>query len=276
MFNPIDTLLREIEELKKKVQKLEDDQIKQNRDYKDAMYNLDTDNIPALQGVVKKVNLIISEGGTVTAQFVMEVINNESNAKINADRINLEGLVLNLTANNITISSDNFSVDKNGHVVMASADIKQNCVLGSDLTTGAGMQIGPDYEENGKSIKTRLVLIEETDEILDTTTKGVAFETRDRVSNAEAYLGNVESNNYGASVRMYKETYNSRGELSGIDLLSAASAGRDEAELSYGDARVYANDSYVRLEFDNVYLQVDGQGVHCGNGKNTMEIYQAL
>lgn len=268
MFNQTEALLQRISALEKKIQKLEDDQIKQNRDYKDMMYNLDTDNIPKLQAVVKKVNLIVSDGDNVTAQFVMEVVNNSSNAEIKADRILLDG--------GTVLLGDKIKATSDGKMTMESAEIKQNCVLGSDLTTGVGMQIGPDYEENGKNIKTRLVLIEETDDLLDSTTKGVAFETRDRVSNAEAYLSNVESNNYGASVRMYKETYNSRGELSGIDLISEASAGRYEAELSYGDARVYANDSYVRLEFDNVYLQVDGQGVHCGNGKNTMEIYQAL
>lgn len=252
MFNQIEALLQRISALEKKVQKLEDDQIKQNRDYKDAMYNLDADNVPAINGIYKEIKLI-----SETA-------------------ISLAGKTIDLTADKIKITSDNFSVDDKGHVEMGSADIKRNCILGSDLTHGVGMQIGPDFEENGKSIKSRLVLIEDTNDLLDSTTKGVAFETRDRVSNAEAYLSNVESNNYGASVRMYKETYNARGELDGIDLISKASAGRYEAELSYGDARVYANDSYVRLQFDNVYLQVDGQGVHCGNGKNTMEIYQAL
>ena len=252
MFNQIEPLLRRITALEKKVQQLEDDQIKQNRDYKDAMYNLDADNVPAINGIYKEIKLI-----SETA-------------------ISLAGKTIDLTADKIKITSDNFSVDDKGHVEMGSADIKRHCILGSDLTHGAGMQIGPDFEENGKSIKTRLVLIEDTNDLLDSTTKGIAFETRDRVSNGEAYLSNVESNNYGASVRMYKETYNSRGELSGIDLISSASAGRYEAELSYGDARVYLDDSCARLEFGNVYLQVDGQGVHCGNGKNTMEIYQAL
>ncbi len=148
MLNPYDELKRELEQVKRELQKLKDDQIKQNRDYKDAMYNLDADNIPSLQGIVKKVNLIVSEDGTVKAEFVMEVINNESNAKIKADRINLEGLVLNLTANNITISSDNLSVDKNGHVVMGSADIKQSCVLASDIDEGSAMRIGPPYVDS--------------------------------------------------------------------------------------------------------------------------------
>lgn len=175
MFKPIDTLLQRIEALEKEVQKLKDDQIKQNRDYKDAMYNLDTDNIPALQGVVKKVNLIISEGGTVTAQFVMEVINNESNAKIKADRINLEGLVLNLTANNITISSDNFSVDKNGHVVMGSADINRGCVLGSDIEQGTAMRIGPAYQDDNCSSNASLQSLQKEDGVSGGYTRGLAF-----------------------------------------------------------------------------------------------------
>ena len=269
MFNPIDNLLREIEALKKKVQKLEDDQIKQNRDYKDMIYNLDTDNIPKLQAVVKKVNLIVSDGDNVTAQFVMEVVNNSSNAEIRADRILLDGGTV-LLGSKIKATDD-------GKMTVESAEIKRDCILGSDLGDGVGMQIGPDYEKNGKSIATRLVLVESEIEHEDSATKGVAFETRDKkTGEREAYLSNVESNNYGASVRMYKETYNSRGELNGIDKVSEARAGKYDAELSYGDARVYLDDSCARLEFDNVYLQVDGQGVHCGNGKNTMEIYQAL
>lgn len=258
MFNQYDELKRELDAVKRELQKLKDDQIKQNRDYKDTIRNLDADNIPSLQGIVKKVNLIISDGGTVTAQFVMEVVNNESNAKVQADRIDLEGLVLNLTANNITISSDNFSVDKNGHVVMGSAEIKENCILGSDLSTGVGMQIGPDYESNGKSIKTRLVLIEDTDELLDSTTKGVAFETCDRVSDEEAYLSNIESNNHGASVRMYKETYNSRGELDGIDKVGGVSAGR------------YSS----RIEFGDVFLEIDNEGIHYGDSNGNQDLFR--
>jgi uncharacterized protein (UPF0335 family) len=46
MFNQTEALLQRIEALEKEVQKLKDDQIKQNRDYKDAMYNLDADNVP--------------------------------------------------------------------------------------------------------------------------------------------------------------------------------------------------------------------------------------
>ena len=138
MFNPIDALLREIDALKKKVQKLEDDQIKQNRDYKDMMYNLDTDNIPALQGVVKKVNLIIGDDGKIKAQFVMDIVNNESYAKIQADRIDLTGLKLNLTTNNITISSDNFTVDANGNVT-----IKGDASVIGVLTAKSGSKLGP-------------------------------------------------------------------------------------------------------------------------------------
>lgn len=138
MFNPVDNLLREIEALKKKVQKLEDDQIKQNRDYKDMIYNLDTDNIPKLQAVVKKVNLVVSDGDNVTAEFVMEVVNNESNARIKADRINLKGATFNLTADNIDIKSTNFTVDENGNVT-----IKGDASVSGVLTAKSGSKLGP-------------------------------------------------------------------------------------------------------------------------------------
>lgn len=124
MFNPVDMLLREIEELKKKVQKLEDDQIKQNRDYKDAMYNLDADNVPAINGIYKEIKLI-----SETA-------------------ISLAGKTIDLTADKIKITSDNFSVDDKGHVEMGSADIKQSCVLASDVDEGSAMRIGTTYVDS--------------------------------------------------------------------------------------------------------------------------------
>ena len=161
-------------------------------------------------------------------------------------------------ANWVFKAGPNFGVTKNGEVYCSKAHIKRECVLGEDITTSEGMQIGPDYVVDGKDIRTRLVLIESTVEHMGTTTKGVAFETRDRISDEEAYLSNIESNNYGASVRMYKETYNSRGELDGIDKVGGVSAGR------------YS----TRLEFANVYLEIDEQGVRCGNGSNETYLWR--
>ncbi len=264
MFNQYEALKREIEALKKEIQTLKDDQIKQNRDYKDAMYNLDSDNVPDLAAVVKEIRLVVKDG-KVSGAFIIAAINDEeSGAQIIASHINLDGMTIQLNGKNgIKIDSPNFKVDEQGNMKcnnaeMNSAEIKQSCILGSDLSTGVGMQIGRDHEANGKSIKTRLISIDEADELRDSTTKGVAFETRDRVSDEEAYLSNVESNNYGATVRMYKETYNSRGELDGFYKVSEVSAGR------------YSS----RIEFGDVFLEIDDSGIHYGDRSGDRDLFR--
>lgn len=124
MFNDTAKLYKEINNLKKEIEALKDEQIKQRRDNNDAMYNLDSDNLPSLQGIVKKVNLAITEGGKVTAKFIMDVVNGESNAKIEADRIDLEGKEISLIAKGSGESTAKFLIDaiNNESVAQIKAD----------------------------------------------------------------------------------------------------------------------------------------------------------
>lgn len=151
MFNQMEALLRRITALEKKVQQLEDNQIKQNRDYKDAMYNLDADNVPAINGIYKEIKLI-----SETA-------------------ISLAGKTIDLTADKIKITSDNFSVDDKGHVEMGSADIKHGCVLGSDIEQGTAMRIGPAYRDDNCSSNSAMGVYQSEDGASGGYTRGVVF-----------------------------------------------------------------------------------------------------
>lgn len=166
MFNSEAKIMREINALKKEIQALKDEQIKQRRDNNDAMYNLDSDNVPDLAGVVKEIRLIVKDG-KVNGAFIISAINaDESGAQLVASHINLDGSTITLNGKKgITISSPNFQVDKQGNVTcnnatMKGAKIKRSCVLGEDISTGAGMQIGPirTNSTNDTTTKSELIL----------------------------------------------------------------------------------------------------------------------
>lgn len=57
---------------------------------------------------------------------------------IKAEQIDLEGAELNLTANDMTIKSTNFNVDKDGNVIAKSGTIGGNTIDGSGIYTGSG------------------------------------------------------------------------------------------------------------------------------------------
>lgn len=173
MFNAMQmqALKKEIAELRQEIKAMKDEQIKKRRNDEDLMFNLDGDNVPTLQGIVKRVNLVVNGDGTANAELIIEAINGQSKAQIRADRIDLTGTEINLTANNIKITGTNFTVDKNGNLTckgaklntatindatmnratMNQANIKSNCVIGSDLSEGVAMQFGPNYAEQGAS-----------------------------------------------------------------------------------------------------------------------------
>lgn len=170
MFNvmQMQALKKEIAELRQEIKAMKDEQIKKRRNDEDLMFNLDGDNIPVLQGIVKRVNLVVNGDGTANAELIIEAINGQSKAQIRADRIDLTGAEINLTANNIKITGTNFTVDKNGNLTckgaklntatindatmnratMNQANIKSNCVIGSDLSEGVAMQFGKNYTDD--------------------------------------------------------------------------------------------------------------------------------
>lgn len=146
-------LKRKVLALEKKVAELETALVKQQRVNNDLLFNLDGDNIPNLAAIEKKFRLIVTDGN-VNAEVIIEAINGQSKAQINADIISFMGKVFNLKAESVSIVSDNFSVDENGNMTcknatMEQATIKKSCVLASDASEGDGMQIGPLYDQDG-------------------------------------------------------------------------------------------------------------------------------
>lgn len=124
-------LRNEVETLRKEVQTLKDALVKQKRDNNDLFYNLDTDNVPKLNAVVKEIRLISETG------------------------ITLEGKEIDLNAGKgITITSPNFKVTREGNLVCDFAEIKSGCTLASDIEEGKAMQIGKPYNDDGGNSST--------------------------------------------------------------------------------------------------------------------------
>lgn len=278
MFNglPNAALQRQIEELRRELKALKDEQIKARRDNEDLMFNLDGDNVPTLQGVIKRVNLVVNGDGTANAELIIEAINGQSKAQIRADRIDLTGAEINLTANKIRITGTNFTVDKDGNMTckgakintatindatmnratMNQANIKSNCVLMSDLQKngeeGVAMQFGPNVEfalDNGlKTVSGTTLRVTATEDVTAgaSYTRGIAF-----VSAISRYNGESES---------------SGGLLADVNC-SGAFAREGEGFHNYqafaGVERTPEGHQRAILQVGSNMLWVDEDGVHC-------------
>lgn len=81
-----------------------------------------TEELAKLEMESKIINLEVGKkvnNEDFTGANIMLAINNDSSsATINADKISLSGKEINLTADNTTIASDNFNVDKQGNVTL--------------------------------------------------------------------------------------------------------------------------------------------------------------
>lgn len=171
MFNKINEtqLLREIAELKNEVASLKEQQIKSRRDENDRMYNLDYENIPSLNGIVKEIRLIVQDGAVSGALIIQAINHAESGAQILATHINLSGMTIELDAGEgITIKSPNFNVTKEGNMTCANAEIKKSCALATDLGNVEdgeenGMLIGPVQETDDYIAETRLSISRKED-----------------------------------------------------------------------------------------------------------------
>lgn len=169
---------KKLDELTKTVKKQNDEQIKFRRAYEDQITNLDEDNIPKLSSVIETntkngqaIAAVVSSDGAggykADASLILQSINGQSSATLRADKvdfnagtytvgadhISLAGKTINMTGDNIKIASTNFNVDRTGKATMNAAVVKKGCILGSDIDTGAGIQIGSTYDfgEGGKS-----------------------------------------------------------------------------------------------------------------------------
>ena len=91
--------------------------------------------------VAKKVN----NTDFTKANIVAKINDNTSQVKIDADNVDISGKTINLTSDEIAITSTNFSVDKNGKMTCNNADIN------GKITSNNGKIGGWDLNNNGLS-----------------------------------------------------------------------------------------------------------------------------
>lgn len=200
---------KKLDELTKTVKKQNDEQIKFRRAYEDQINNLDEDNIPKLSNVIETntkngqaIAAVVSSDGAggykANASLILQSINGQSSATLRADKvdfnagtytvgadhISLAGKTINMTGDNIKITSTNFNVDRTGKATMNAAVIKKGCILGSDITAGAGIQIGSTYQfdsTSGKSSDVKIYVSETPDGV--GYSKGIEIRANDTGGN---------------------------------------------------------------------------------------------
>lgn len=200
---------KKLDELTKTVKKQNDEQIKFRRAYEDQINNLDEDNIPKLSNVIETntkngqaIAAVVSSDGAggykADASLILQSINGQSSATLRADKvdfnagtytvgadhISLAGKTINMTSDNIKIASTNFNVDRTGKATMNAAVIKKGCILGSDITEGAGIQIGSTYQfdsTSGKSSDVKIYVSETPDGV--GYSKGIEIRANDTGGN---------------------------------------------------------------------------------------------
>ena len=200
---------KKLDELTKTVKKQNDEQIKFRRAYEDQINNLDEDNIPKLSSVIETntkngqaIAAVVSSDGAggykADASLILQSINGQSSATLRADKvdfnagtytvgadhISLAGKTINMTGDNIKITSTNFNVDRTGKATMNAAVIKKGCILGSDITAGAGIQIGSTYQfdsTSGKSSDVKIYVSETEDGV--GYSKGIEIRANDTGGN---------------------------------------------------------------------------------------------
>lgn len=205
----LEMIKKKLDELTKTVKKQNDEQIKFRRAYEDQINNLDEDNIPKLSNVIETntkngqaIAAVVSSDGAggykADASLILQSINGQSSATLRADKvdfnagtytvgadhISLAGKTINLTADNIKIASTNCNVDRTGKATVNAAVIKKGCILGSDITEGAGIQIGSTYQfdsTSGKSSDVKIYVSETPDGV--GYSKGIEIRANDTGGN---------------------------------------------------------------------------------------------
>lgn len=205
----LEMIKKKLDELTKTVKKQNDEQIKFRRAYEDQINNLDEDNIPKLSNVIETntkngqaIAAVVSSDGAggykADASLILQSINGQSSATLRADKvdftagtytvgadhISLAGKTINMTSDNIKIASTNFNVDRTGKATVNAAVIKKGCILGSDITSGAGIQIGSTYQfdsTSGKSSDVKIYVSETPDGV--GYSKGIEIRANDTGGN---------------------------------------------------------------------------------------------
>ena len=149
----------------------------------------------------ERIAAVVSSDGAggykADASLILQSINGQSSATLRADKvdfnagtytvgadhISLAGKTINMTGDNIKIASTNFNVDRTGKATMNAAVIKKGCILGSDIDTGAGIQIGSTYDfgQGGKSSDVKIYVSETEDGV--GYSKGIEIRANDTGGN---------------------------------------------------------------------------------------------
>lgn len=268
---------KKLDELTKTVKKQNDEQIKFRRAYEDQINNLDEDNIPKLSNVIETntkngqaIAAVVSSDGAggykADASLILQSINGQSSATLRADKvdfnagtytvgadhISLAGKTINMTGDNIKIASTNFNVDRTGKATMNAAVIKKGCILGSDITAGAGIQIGSTYQfdsTSGKSSDVKIYVSETPDGV--GYSKGIEIRANDTG-------GNITDPRSGSLV------------VNSQELALTTLAGEASQEISY-TTNLGSSDAFIGIEKYNssttaLVLRVGNTGIWITDG----------
>lgn len=273
----LEMIKKKLDELTKTVKKQNDEQIKFRRAYEDQINNLDEDNIPKLSNVIETntkngqaIAAVVSSDGAggykADASLILQSINGQSSATLRADKvdfnagtytvgadhISLAGKTINMTSDNIKISSTNFNVDRTGKATMNAAVIKKGCILGSDITAGAGIQIGSTYQfdsTSGKSSDVKIYVSETPDGV--GYSKGIEIRANDTG-------GNITDPRSGSLV------------VNSQELALTTLAGEASQEISY-TTNLGSSDAFIGIEKYNssttaLVLRVGNTGIWITDG----------
>jgi len=120
-------------------------------------YKTQDTNIDDVSARVDKANKEIvlkvdSNGRLVTAQLKVDA-DSGSSFVVDADDISLNGKNIDLTGDNITISSTYFNVDAQGNLTATSGTFGGNINTSSDITIGNNLYVGQDQSSSGSGAK---------------------------------------------------------------------------------------------------------------------------
>lgn len=188
----------------------------------------------------KKVN---NEDYT-SAQILLKINNDTSEAKIKADKISLEGKTINLTSENVKITSMNFSVDEYGNMSCNNATFtgselkyyneskylgKQTVINGSDKDGNSYKAIGLCLEQNGDRSSYTLQILPSGEIIPDTVFECYLIDktrfsgintTRNKLTIGDFRHGILAHNIFTAYIKPQTDAY---GSSTGNELITVQS-----------------------------------------------------
>ena len=104
--------------------------------------------------IMIEVNKKVNDEDLTGANITLRINNDTSEATINADKISLAGKEIDLTSDNIIISSTRFNVDKNGNMSCTNADVSGTITSNNATITGGSIKVGNNFtvDANGNMI----------------------------------------------------------------------------------------------------------------------------